>query len=100
MFGYEEGLIAIDEIAETGEVDFIRRPFSRKGQANAMKRKWMTVADSGKGRVARAAITHVVFGMDLEPHTNRRVADRIGIVLRLQAESGGWRDAHRTTSSA
>jgi hypothetical protein len=91
VFRHNERFVTINKAPETCEMSFIRRLIARERETDAVKGQGVTVSHRGKSCVAWAAIAHVVFRMDLKPGASRRIADSIGVVLRLQAKTDSWR---------
>ena len=55
-----------------------------------MEGEWAPRTYRCKLVVSRPARAHVVLGMHFKPESSRRVAERIGMMLGLQSQSGGW----------
>ena len=91
VFRHNEGFVTINKAPQACEVAFIRRLIAREREAHAVKGQGVALSHRCKSCVARAAIAHIVFRMDLKPCASRRIADSIDVVLRLQAKSDSWR---------
>ncbi len=89
MLGDDEGLVAINEVAQGEKMRTVRPLITSKREADAVEGQRVAFTDCSEMIVARTARAEIVLGVNFEPETRRRVAERIGIVLRLQSESGG-----------
>ena len=65
-----------------------------KRQSDAMEGEGMAPAECFKLAVSRPARAHVVLGMHFKPQASRRIVERLGVMLGLEAQSGGWRVRH------
>ena len=76
MLGDDEGLVAINEIAEGEKMRTVRPFITGKREADAVEGQRVARADCSEMIVARTARAEIVLGVNFEPETRRRVAER------------------------
>ena len=67
MLREERRLVADDQGLEAGKMLPVECPAAPDREPDAMQRHRIALADSAQKMVGRAALPHVVLGMDLEP---------------------------------
>ena len=77
MLGDEERLETVAERLQAGELDAVGLLGTGERQADAVDRQRMSLAQRLEHGQARAAVDHVVLGMDLEPQPFRRTGHRL-----------------------
>ena len=89
MLRNERRFEAVDKPLQRREMVRVGLACASERQSDAVKRKLALAAQGLEHREARAALDHVILGMDLEPKSHRRRSQRLAEMLRLEAKAGG-----------
>lgn len=95
MLGEALRLIAVAQGLQPGEMIPVERLHGADGEADAVKRKRMVLAQPAKLGMWRAARAHVVFRVDLEEADLLRLDEDIGEMLGFEAGTGTARQGGR-----
>lgn len=105
MLGHQKRLEPVSERLEPRQMHRVRRLVSAERQPDTMKGQRLFSADGLQPFQARAAIDHIVLGMDLEPQTGRRRRQSLVVMAGLEAQShsgdrrrGGRSMVHQSSS--
>ncbi len=89
VLGDEKRIKPLDRAARALEVGEIGPLMPAERKADAVQRQRLRMAQRFKHGEARAAVYHVVLGMDLEPQAVRRRGQSFFKVLGLESHAGG-----------
>ena len=100
MFGKAFGLIAVAKAPQARKMIAVERLRRADGEADAMQRQRVGLAQKAQLRMRDAARAHVVLGMDFEKAERLALRRDGGEMLRLEADAGAGRKARGRTIMA
>ena len=95
MLRHKRRLEPVDEAFEGGEMIGVGLHGSRQRHSDTVQRKRPLAADILEHGEARTALHHVIFSVNLEPKSRRRRGQSLGVMLGLEANTGGGSHGQR-----
>ena len=86
-------MIAFHQCRQARQVSVVQRAFAADGQADAVQRQRIVLADQPQVVVERSAGHHVVFGVDLKKTNVGQGGEHLLEVLALEPQPGPARKA-------